>query len=294
MRLELQLLQTLAAIIEEGSFDKAARRLTITQSAVSQRLRQLETRLGKVLVIRETPTRLSRDGKQLMKYYRQMAHLQAELLHQFALDRDKPEVVSIGVNADSLATWLLDALEDLLASHDWRLDVHVDDQDRTHELLHNGEVIGCISSSRTPVSGCNCFPLGTMTYRALVSPSYKDRYFSKGVNQEAILQAPCVEYNRKDDLQKRYLETYFGVTSQLPVHRIPSTESFLDFIARGYAWGMAPDVQSFEFQQQGKVLELKPGCTLEVDLYWHIWDLRSQFSQQITDAIIRQANKVLN
>ena len=294
MKLEIQLLETLAAIIEEGSFDKAAQRLAVTQSAVSQRLRQLETRLGKVLVRRTTPARPTADGRQLMKYYRQIAHLQAELLQQFALQRDKPEVVAIGVNADSLATWLLEALSELLEPHDWRLEVQVDDQDRTHELLHNGEVIGCISSSKTPVSGCNCFHLGTMTYRALVSPEFYQRYFAKGVTPDTIRLAPCVQYNRKDDLQKRYLETYFEQKTFSPVHRIPSTESFLDFIVRGFAWGMVPDIQSLEWQRKGIVQELKPGCTLEVDLYWHIWDLRSQFSQQLTDAIIRHAQKVLN
>ena len=45
-------LECLAAIVDEGGFERAARRLSITQSAVSQRLRALETGLGRLLVVR--------------------------------------------------------------------------------------------------------------------------------------------------------------------------------------------------------------------------------------------------
>jgi LysR family transcriptional regulator (chromosome initiation inhibitor) len=48
-------LECLAAILEEGGFERAAQRLSITQSAVSQRLRALEAQVGTVLVVRSRP-----------------------------------------------------------------------------------------------------------------------------------------------------------------------------------------------------------------------------------------------
>ena len=61
------LLECLAAIVEEGGFEKAAKRLSITQSAVSQRLRTLETQTGTVLIVRGRPLKPTPAGRLLHK-----------------------------------------------------------------------------------------------------------------------------------------------------------------------------------------------------------------------------------
>ena len=50
-------LAAFAAVLEEGSFEAAARRLCVTPSAVSQRIKALEDRLGQVLLVRQPPCR---------------------------------------------------------------------------------------------------------------------------------------------------------------------------------------------------------------------------------------------
>ena len=72
-------LECLAAIIEEGGFERAARRLCVTQSAVSQRLRALEAQVGAVLVVRSRPLRLTAAGQLLLKHTRAMRLLRADL-----------------------------------------------------------------------------------------------------------------------------------------------------------------------------------------------------------------------
>src|SRR5690349_14659609 len=65
-------LECLAAIVEEGGFERAAQRLSITQSAVSQRLRSLESQVGTVLVVRSRPLRPTAAGQLLLKHTRQL------------------------------------------------------------------------------------------------------------------------------------------------------------------------------------------------------------------------------
>lgn len=294
MSIEIPQLEAVAQIIDAQSFEKAAERLCITQSAISQRLRQLETQLGQRLIIRSSPPTLTDAGVKILKYYRQVSHLQEDLLSNLAGSYDDGIAsVAIGSNADSLATWLLDALTPLLNNGKTFVEIHVDDQDRTHDLLRDGTVVGCISASAAPIQGCNCIPLGVMTYRCLVSPDYKKRYFPTGINRESMLAAPCVEFNHKDDLQREYLSRYFGGGYPQVRHRVPSTESFLEFIARGFGWGMAPDVQSKQWLKAGKVIELVEGNTLDIPLYWHIWNLRTTLSRTLTDALCTEAAKVL-
>ena len=294
MSIEIPQLEAVAQIIDAQSFEKAAERLCITQSAISQRLRQLETQLGQRLIIRSSPPTLTDAGVKILKYYRQVSHLQEDLLSNLAGNGDDGVAsVAIGSNADSLATWLLDALTPLLNNRNTFVEIHIDDQDRTHDLLRDGTVVGCISASAAPIQGCNCIPLGVMTYRCLASPDYKKRYFPAGINRESMLEAPCVEFNNKDDLQREYLSRYFDGGYPQMRHRVPSTESFLEFIARGFGWGMVPDVQSQQWLKEGKVIELVEGNTLDIPLYWHIWNLRTALSRTLTDALRTEAAKVL-
>ena len=59
MRIDPELATTLAAIVDEGTLDAASKRLQITPSAVSQRLKTLEQQLGRILVVRTKPARLT-------------------------------------------------------------------------------------------------------------------------------------------------------------------------------------------------------------------------------------------
>src|SRR5215213_10827464 len=107
-------LEALAAIVEEGGFERAAQRLNITQSAVSQRLRALEAQVGTVLIVRSRPLRPTSAGNLLLKHTRQMRLLRAdverdlrELAPSSASGAREEERISIAVNADSIATWAL-------------------------------------------------------------------------------------------------------------------------------------------------------------------------------------------
>ncbi|MBO7941882.1 LysR family transcriptional regulator, partial [Streptomyces sp. S9] len=70
-------LAAFAAVLEEGSFEGAARRLSVTSSAVSQRIKALEDRLGQVLVVRQAPCRPTRAGERLLRRVRPMQALEA-------------------------------------------------------------------------------------------------------------------------------------------------------------------------------------------------------------------------
>ena len=104
-------LECLAAIVEEGGFERAAQRLSITQSAVSQRLRTLEMQAGTILIVRGRPLKPTPAGRLLLKHTMQMRLLHTDLEHDLqklspaAAGRTREdERISIAVNADSIAT----------------------------------------------------------------------------------------------------------------------------------------------------------------------------------------------
>ena len=73
-------LAAFAAVIELGSFDAAADRLHLTPSAVSQRIKALEQRVGQVLVVRQKPCIATPAGVPLLRLATQTALLEAEAL----------------------------------------------------------------------------------------------------------------------------------------------------------------------------------------------------------------------
>lgn len=81
-------LECLAAILEEGGFERAARKLGITQSAVSQRLRSLETQLGAELVVRSRPLKATEIGKLLLRHTLLQRSLRADLERELKALRD--------------------------------------------------------------------------------------------------------------------------------------------------------------------------------------------------------------
>ncbi|RKN69274.1 MULTISPECIES: LysR family transcriptional regulator [unclassified Microbacterium] len=83
--LPTDLVRTLVVIADTGSLDAAARRLDITPSAVSQRLKSLETLVGRVLLVRSKPARLTEAGDALVRFARQTQQLEEDALRALGI-----------------------------------------------------------------------------------------------------------------------------------------------------------------------------------------------------------------
>lgn len=293
--LDYKLVEALAMVVREAGFDRAARRLNLTQSAVSQRIKLLEEQTGQVLLVRAAPPRATLAGKRLIKHYLQVARLEEDLTGELN-PGEHPEfaTLAVGINSDSLATWFLQAVGSFLAAARVLLDLRVDDQDRTHQMLRDGEVIGCVSALDQPMQGCRVAHLGRMHYRLVASPGFASRWLPRGDNLDDLQKAPTVIFNRQDALHIQLFEKRFGVVpAHLSAHYLPSSEKFVEFIAGGLACGMLPNQQCAPLLASGALTELAPACPVTVDLYWHCWNLKSQLLQQFSTALIAGARPLL-
>lgn len=202
-------LAAFAAVLEEGSFEAAARRLSISPSALSQRIKALEDRLGQVLVVRQAPCRPTAAGEALLRRVRPMQALEAEALAELLPERGSSDAartpIPLAVNDDSLDTWFVPAIADLHQRHGYLFDLRMDDQDHTLRLLRDGSVLGAVTAESQPVKGCNVHPLGAMRYQAIASPGFARQYFSDGMDATALARAPMLVFNRKDELQWRFV-----------------------------------------------------------------------------------------
>ena len=318
MQFPRELLATLDAIVSTGSFEGAADALSVTPSAVSQRVRGFERSLGRILVVRSRPAGLTDDGAALLRLARQVAILEHETAAAMGLDEQSTApTVPIAVNADSLATWLLPAVVTAAIESGAVLDLHRDDQDHTEQLLASGTVVAAVTTRADPIAGCIAMPLGRMTYRPMASPEFIARWFPGGVTVVALNQAPIVDFDRKDDLQTLGLAALAAAagagasasdlaTAALTPPRsfVPASADFVVSVELGLGWAMVPDVQARDAVAAGRLVALAtlwpcaPGstaadCTIDVPLHWQQWDLRSSMLDAIAAAVIQHARAEL-
>jgi LysR family transcriptional regulator (chromosome initiation inhibitor) len=287
-------LEALAAVITEQSFDKAARVLFLTQSAVSQRIRQLEERIGRMLVVRSSPVRPTPAGMALLRHYRQLAMLEQDLFDEIGPGENRGlETVKLAVNADSLDTWFLRGVRNILAEGGVLLELVVDDQSVTHAYLRSGEVQGAITSTPANFQGLLTHDLGDMEYLCVATPNFRDRYCRHGFDLEAAKHAPMVIFSRKDALQHEFLQQRFGEAISPPVHVMPSNISFQGLILEGLAYGMVSRILAEPHVQRGELVDLAPGETLRVPHFYQCWSLQSGLSRRMAEAVVATARAFL-
>lgn len=293
MELDLAQVRALAAVVREGSFDAAARRLHLTPSAVSQRVKALETRVGQVLVRRSRPCVATEAGRALVRLAGQWDALEADALRLVGgTGTDAAATtLSIAVNADSLSTWFPAVAATL--PEDLLLDVHREDQDHSAALLRAGDVMAAVTADSAPVQGCQVLPLGAMRYRAVASGPFLGRWFTDGLTAEALGRAPVLVFNRKDALQHRFVRRVTGRTLDPPVHRVPSSAAFVALVREGLAWGMVPEASMGRELAAGELVELDPGSPLDVPLYWQHWRLGSTSLGTLTATVVAEAGRAL-
>lgn len=291
-----ELIETLSAVVRDGTFDAAARSLHVTPSAVSQRIKALEQRVGRVLVVRSKPVQATEAGEALLRLGQQLALLEDETLRQLGTERDdeRPTTLSIAVNADSLSTWILPPLARVAARESIVFDLIRDDQDHTAGLLASGTVMAAVASDATPVPGCTSTPLGRMRFRACATPTFAARWFPDGPTAAALDRAPRIDFDRKDTLQAGFARRLARRAVDPPRHFVPASADFAAATRLGMGWGMLPAEHSTAPLESGELVDLAPGRHLDVPLHWQQWNLRSSLIDTVAEEVKSEALRVLD
>ncbi|MEU6091998.1 LysR family transcriptional regulator ArgP [Streptomyces sp. NPDC047085] len=288
--LPLEQVLTLLAVVDEGTFDAAAAALHVTPSAVSQRVKALEQRTGRVLLQRTKPVRPTESGAVLVRFARQLARLERDARGELGLSgAGEPTRVSVAVNADSLATWFLDALTRVTGLS---FELHREDEDHTAALLREGLVMAAVTSSPDPVPGCSVRPLGRMRYLPAAAPGFADRHLT-GPLPDVLPAAPVVAFDRKDDFQDGFVRRLGGTGAGPLRHYVPTSEGFVAAVAAGLGWGMVPEAQARPLLREGRLVRLAPDASMDVALYWQQWKLDSPALAALAEAVTATAAEAL-
>ena len=286
-------LHALQAVAETGSFEQAAEQLGLTASAISQRVRALEEETGFPLLTRSRPCYATIQGQKLLRYIRHTTWLQQEVKNELE-QRESPYIWPIAVNHDSLDTWLLPVLAEVAQIEPLLPDIQADNEEHTHKLMNEGRVMAAVSIYSQAMAGCEVHHLGSLTYRLLASPAFVQRYFINGITRYNLQHAPLLVFDRKDELQARFLRQQFGLgMGRCAKVYIPATASFFQAVKLGLGYGMIPDWQGWQDVKAGHLIDLCPNQTVQLHLYWHCWKAQSPRLERLNKCVVEAARRLL-
>jgi LysR family transcriptional regulator, chromosome initiation inhibitor len=289
-------LLVLDAVARSGSFEQAAKAMKVTQSAVSQRIRQLEERVGTVLVVRGRPCVATEDGLMLCQHLEQVMLLQHDLRRRMGSQSGAevaPPTVRIAVNADSLATWFVHVARRAGAECNLRLEVIPDDQEHTEDRLRSGDALGAVTTSVQPVPGCSSVALGAMEYAAIASPEYVRRHFAGGVSIDSLAWTPVIGFDRKDGLPDSWMTAALGSAVEVSRHLIPSYEGHLLCALEGVGWAIMPMMTVRPMIESGALVELMPNRRIQLALNWQSHSQWSKALRDLTAIVVEVASERL-
>lgn len=283
--------RTLAAIVSHGSFEAAASHLRVTASAVSQRVRALEVAVGRPVLKRTRPVELTSAGHAVVRFARQLDMLSADLAEELQPGAQPASVrLTLVINSDSLHTWALPGLA--AAADRVQLEILREDQDYSLELLRSGAAAAAITTTAKAAPGCSSRRLGVMRYLPVCTPDFAARWFPAGATPETLAAAPVIIFDRKDDLQDRYLRSVSRRALQPPRHYVPAAHEFGEAIRWGMGWGLLPEIEVSEELKRRTLASLDRAAHVDVPLHWQQWRHGSAALEEVAAAIQAAARQL--
>jgi len=286
-------LEAIAAVIETQSFAQAANQLFITQSAVTQRIKHIESHFGQPLLIRSHPYQATTLGEKLLSLFRRIQLQEQHVLHEITQQTATPRV-SIALNRDSLETWYMQAIATLPLFKKIQSNIITDDQEVTIDFFKQGLVNACLSTRATPLTGCECAYLGNMEYVLAASPQFIAQHFTKKSVRE-LSQAPLLAFDKKDKLHHHFFAENLGIADvPLNIQYMPSVRGFKLSTLQGLGYGLLPKIDIVSELKTGELIDLFPDKHCPMPLYWHYWQIQTDYYKQFNQAIIDFAQQTFN
>ncbi|WP_151193033.1 ArgP/LysG family DNA-binding transcriptional regulator [Cysteiniphilum sp. JM-1] len=292
-------LTALSSVIELQSFEKAANKLNISQSAVSQRIALLEKHYGVPLMLRYLPYQPTALGEKLLNHWTKVKWLESALTQEIETHRQALKL-SIAINYDSLDTWFSEVLIKVAKAYpNVRWQMIADDQELTANYIKEGKALACVSNKTVNYPFCQSVLLGSMDYLLVASVDFYQRYFAEhqvGSRSwlHALKSAPFLTFNQKDDLNIEVIEKFYHFEPDVNnMHIAPSVKSFKSLCLEALGYALIPKADIVTELTEGKLVVLDTQSVWRMPLYWHYWDLPDAAYRKMNNMIVDHAQAVL-
>ena len=92
--------------------------------------------------------------------------------------------------------------------------------------------MAAVTSVPEPVQGCTSEKLGAMRYHAMASVDFAERWFPEGMTPTELREAPMLTFDRKDDMQDRFVRKRTRRRLNPPRNYVPGALEFVEAARR--------------------------------------------------------------
>jgi LysR family transcriptional regulator (chromosome initiation inhibitor) len=121
---------------------------------------------------------------------------------------------------------------------------------------------------------------------AVAEPGFAAARCPDGLNPHNFSKLPFIAFNRKDDLQAEFVASVCGLKHvSLSQLYVPSSEGQVRAVLAGWGISVLPELKVRDHLYAGTLVDVMPGRSLQVALYWHCWNLNSAVLDALTHAL---------
>ena len=215
MHMNSLFLEAFFTCVQMGSFTKAAKRLSITQSALSQRIKNLETELATTLIIRDRAgLRVTPSGEEVVRFCKMKLEAETELRSKL---HSKPGghlagLIRIGGYSSVNRSLILPALSPILKRNP-EVSIRLVTQE-IHELmplLQSGEIDFMVVDREVERDGVASHLLGWEKNVLIQKKGYGCAEIYLDHDEEDLTTLNYFKLKSASSLKRRYLDDVYGV-----------------------------------------------------------------------------------
>ena len=263
-------LEAFIAVVENTTVHGAAKKIGLSQTGVTQRIRTLEKKIGTSLFIRSRKGMgLTTEGKNLLWYCQRVQDIEGEALASiYGLGKRQDIQIKITGSSSIMRVRIIpDAIKMLETFKNITFNFHITDLDPPINMLKMGETDFAIMPSYEIVKELDSKSLEPETYIAVGPYSWKNRGFKDILSKERFIDFNVSEKFTLEYLKKHKLENL----ARKDGHYINNTDALISMITAGLGYSVLSKNFVEPYIKSKKMVDLAPGKTVKIDfaLAWY-------------------------
>lgn len=296
-RFDYSQLSALAAVVDEGSYARAAKALSVTQPAISNRIKALEENLKMEVVTRSRPRVLTEAGRTLYYHFSKIQALESDTLvklSELAGSRIPTTQVRIAADEFAMSGWMHKAVGRAKSALEVTVDL-IPSTGNHDGLLKSGQAHGALSLEEHCPVGFQPLELGIFRCKAVASREFINKHLDGEITPEALLRTPAISLDREGKTLRDWASAYTeqGQLPEAPQH-VPFLSSFMGLCMEGSGWAIVPEHLLEQATYKEGLVDLMPENTLEMPVYWIFPQARLTMMRALTNILEVEAAQVLD
>jgi DNA-binding transcriptional LysR family regulator len=278
-------LEAFIAISKYQSVHKAAESLFITQTAVTQRLKGLEQKLGIALFTRTRKgMRLTEEGKILLRYTQSAQMLEEDCLDQIQ-GKNNQSIIRLKLSAPSslMQTRIIPCAVSILKKYpNLRLNFDVHDAENRHHILSSGKADLAILHKEHVTRELKESVLNPENYLLVGSAGFK-----KISLKDMVKTKPIIDFDEKDQATFNYLKKYnLFDDCQKERYFVNSIDNLIELLANGIGYSvLTEDIFNQYKNKKITVFNYSKNYEQAVSLCWYSRPNMPEYFKDLIDAI---------